>query len=169
MSNRSPKILWPIDYSSMTSISHWCNWLLIDDLSITNRLLYSARKTLFLLACTIFLLSVLDTFFLVSELPVDDVKQPVWKWNSQVRWQESTSWLSIFFLWVFVSKVKLLWLRETSVISSYITSLVMSIEYLYKFRVLAFEGNAIPLSFNWEFFRTATVIFSAGPCFIRSI
>ena len=37
-----------------------------------------------------------------------------------------------FFLWVFVSKVKLLQLRETSVISSYITSL--SIEYLYKFR-----------------------------------
>ena len=35
-------------------------------------------------------------------------------------------------LWVFVSKVKLLRLRETSVISSYITSL--SIEYLYKFR-----------------------------------
>ena len=35
-----------------------------------------------------------------------------------------------FFWWLFVSKVKLL--RETSVISSYITSL--SIEYLYKFR-----------------------------------
>ena len=33
-----------------------------------------------------------------------------------------------FFLWVFVSKVKLLRLKETSVISSYITSL--SIEYL---------------------------------------
>ena len=30
MSNRSPKILWPIDYSSMTSTTHWCNWLLID-------------------------------------------------------------------------------------------------------------------------------------------
>ena len=27
MSNRSSKILWPIDYSSMTSITHWCNWL----------------------------------------------------------------------------------------------------------------------------------------------
>ena len=72
MSNRSPKILWPIDYSSMTSITHWCNWLLIDDPSITHRLLYCARKTLFLLSCTIFfsfviLLSVLDTFFLVSE------------------------------------------------------------------------------------------------------
>ena len=30
MSNWSPKILWPIDYSSMTSITHWCNRLLID-------------------------------------------------------------------------------------------------------------------------------------------
>ena len=37
-----------------------------------------------------------------------------------------------FFWWVFVSKVKLLRLRETSVISSYTSSL--SIEYLYKFR-----------------------------------
>ena len=40
-----------------------------------------------------------------------------------------------FFLWVFVSKqskVRLLRLRETFVISSYITSL--SIEYLHKFR-----------------------------------
>ena len=46
MSNRSPKILWPIDYSSMTSITHWCNWLLIDDPSITHHLLYYARKTL---------------------------------------------------------------------------------------------------------------------------
>ena len=69
-------------------------------------------------------------------------------------------------LWVFVSKVKLLWLRETSTISSSITSL--SIEYLYKFPVLAFEPNAIPLSFK-SCFRTAIVIFLAGPCFIRSI
>ena len=70
-SNRSPKILWPINYSLMTSISHWCNWLLINDISIAHQLLYCAQKTL-LLSCTIFfsfviLLSVLDTFFLVSE------------------------------------------------------------------------------------------------------
>ena len=43
MSNRSPKILWPI--SSMTSITHRCNSLLIDDPSITHRLLYCTRKT----------------------------------------------------------------------------------------------------------------------------
>ena len=65
MSNRSPKILWPIDYSSMALITYWCNWLLVDDLSIT------ALKTLLFLSCTIFsfesLLSLLDAFFLVSE------------------------------------------------------------------------------------------------------
>ena len=80
MSNPSPKILWPIDYSSMTSITHWCNWLLIDDPSITHHLLYCAEKTLFLLSCTIFfsfvvLLSVLDAFFLVSGDPEDPALQ----------------------------------------------------------------------------------------------
>ena len=54
MSNRSPNILWPIDYSSMISITHWCNWLLVDDPSITHWLLYFTRKTLFLLSCTAF-------------------------------------------------------------------------------------------------------------------
>ena len=50
MTNRSPKILWPIDYSSMTSITHWCNWLPIDVIdysSMTHRLLidyYTAHK-----------------------------------------------------------------------------------------------------------------------------
>ena len=67
-SNRSPKNLWPIDYSSMTSITHWCNWLLINDPSITHRLLYCAWKKLFLLSCTFFsfviLLSVLDALSL---------------------------------------------------------------------------------------------------------
>ena len=67
MSNRSPKILWPIDYSSMTSITHWCNWLLIDDPSITHRLLYCARKTLFLLSCTIFF-CVCDSFICVRRI-----------------------------------------------------------------------------------------------------
>ena len=47
--------------------------------SITHRLLCCAQRTLFLLSCTIFfsfviLLSVLDTFFLVSEVPIDDVE-----------------------------------------------------------------------------------------------
>ena len=54
MSNRGPTILWPIDYSSMTSISHWC----IDYSAMTHRLLidfYTActRKTLSLLSCTL--------------------------------------------------------------------------------------------------------------------
>ena len=118
MSNRNPKILWPINYSSMTSISHWCNWLLIDDPSITHRLLYCAGKTLFLLSSTIFsfviLFSVLDAFFLISELPVDDVEQLVWKWNL-IKYADKNRLRGYqYFLWVFVSKVKLLQLRETS-------------------------------------------------------
>ena len=89
MSNRSPKILWPIDYSSMTSITHWCNWLLIDDPSITHRLLYCARKTLFLFFLYHFfsfviLLSVLDAFFLVSEDLVEDVETQ--SANHKYRW-----------------------------------------------------------------------------------
>ena len=169
MSNRSPKILWPIDYSSMTSITHWCNWLLIDDPSITHRLLNCARKTLFLPSGAIFfsfviILSVLDAFFLVlSEDPVDERRkvlitniddfqlynislyptlylitkplnsnQPVWKMKLTFTLTRIDYVVIDFFLWVFVSKVRLLWLRETSVISSYITSL--SIEYLHKFR-----------------------------------
>ena len=52
-------------------ITHWCNWLLID--------CYTARKKLFLLSCTIcfsfvIVLSVLDAFFLVYEVPVDDLE-----------------------------------------------------------------------------------------------
>ena len=89
MINRSLNILWPIDYSSMTSINHWCNWLLIDDPSITHRLLYCARKTLFVLSCTIFysfviLLSVLHPVFLVSEVPVDDIDMQ--SANHKYRW-----------------------------------------------------------------------------------
>ena len=53
----------------MTSITHWCNWLLRDDPSITHRLLYCIRKTLYLLSCTFFFfvwdfLSALDAFSL---------------------------------------------------------------------------------------------------------
>ena len=72
------------------SITHRCNWLLIDDPSITHRLLYCAWKTLFLLSCTIFfrlsviVLSVLDAFFLVSEDPVDDVETQ--SANHKYRW-----------------------------------------------------------------------------------
>ena len=73
------------------SITHWCNWLLIDDPSITHRLLYCARKTLFLPSGTIFLisfvitLSVLDAFFLVlSKDPVDDVETQ--SANHKYRW-----------------------------------------------------------------------------------
>ena len=51
--------------------------LLIDDPLITYRLLYCARKTLFLYHFFSFmiLLSVLDAFFLVSGDPVDDVER----------------------------------------------------------------------------------------------
>ena len=35
----------------------------------------------FVFVCDPFIWTVLDAFFLVSELPVDDVEQPVWKWN----------------------------------------------------------------------------------------
>ena len=89
MSNWSPKILWPIDYSSMSSITLWCNWLLIYDPLITHRLLHCARKKLFLLSCTIcfsfvILLSVLDAFFPVSEVPVDDLETQ--SANHQYKW-----------------------------------------------------------------------------------
>ena len=80
MSNWSPKILWPIDYLSMTSITHWCNWLLIDDPLITHRLLYCARKKLFLLSCPNFFF-VCDSFNCVRpifpcicQVPVDDLE-----------------------------------------------------------------------------------------------
>ena len=87
ISNRSPKILWPIDYSSMT---HLCNWLLIGDPSITHQLLYCARKTLSLLSCTIFIF-VCDSFICVRrifscicEVPVDDVERQ--SANHKYRW-----------------------------------------------------------------------------------
>ena len=68
MSNRSPKI---VAHRFLTDVR-----LLIDDPSITHRLLYCARKTLFFVTFFSFviLLSVLDAFFLVSEDPVDDVE-----------------------------------------------------------------------------------------------
>ena len=66
MSNRSPNILWPINYSSVTSITHCGNWLLIDDPSTNHRLLYCARKTLFFLSCTIFF--VCDSFICVRRI-----------------------------------------------------------------------------------------------------
>ena len=165
MSNRSPKILWPIDYSSMISITHWCNWLLIDDPSITHWLLYCTRKTAFLLSCTAFFFHLWFSS-VISEVPVDDVETQ--SANHKNRWflivryftlpnslfnnktTEPTSlkmkltsmltridYVAIdFVLWVFVGKVKLLRLRETFVTSSYITSL--STEYLYKFRFFGF-------------------------------
>ena len=71
------------------SITHWCNWLLMDDPLIAHRLLYCARKKLFLLSCTIcfsfmILVSVLDAFFLVSEVPVDDLEMQ--SANHQYKW-----------------------------------------------------------------------------------
>ena len=90
MSNRSSKILWSIDYSSMTSITHWCNELLIDDPSTV----VLRTKETFLASCTIFFplwffLSVLGAFFHVSEVPVDDVEMQSanheYKWFSIVQ------------------------------------------------------------------------------------
>ena len=82
MSNQSPKILWPIDYSSMTSITHRWHRLLIDVIdysSMIHRLVidyYTAHERHF--SCFlvpffsfVILLSVLDAFFLVSEDPED--------------------------------------------------------------------------------------------------
>ena len=113
-SNRSPKILWPINYSLMTSISHWCNWLLINDISITHQLLYCARKTL-LLSCTIFFF-VCDSFSLyLNFLLTMSSNQSE---NETNKYADKNQLPYRHLLWVFVSKVKLLWLRETSSISS---------------------------------------------------
>ena len=126
---------------------------------------YTAHERHF--SCFLVAIFFICDFFLVSELPVDDVKyQSENKTNKYADKNRLRGYR--YFLRVFVSKVKLLWLMETSVISSYINNLIINIEYLYKFGVLAFERNAIPLSFK-SFFRTATVILSGGPCFIRSI
>ena len=155
MSDRSPKILWPIDYSSMTYR------LLID--------YYTAHER-HLLSCTI--------CFRLWSIYLDCVRRifpciwtSCWRCRASSEKMKLTSTLTIIDflvidLWVFVCKVKLLRLRETSVISRYITSL--SIECLYKFRVLAFKPNAIPLSFK-SCIRTAIIIFSAGPCCIPYI
>ena len=79
------------------SITHRWHRLLIDVMnysSMTHRLLYCARKKLFLLSYTIFFplwffLSVLGAFFHVSEVPVDDVEMQSanheYKWFSIVQ------------------------------------------------------------------------------------
>ena len=89
MSNRCPKLFWPIKYSSMTSITYWCNWSVIDDPSITHRLLYCARTTPFLLSCTSFFFSCdsficANVFFLITDVPVDDVETQ--SANHKYRW-----------------------------------------------------------------------------------
>ena len=72
MSNRSPKTLWPIDYSSMTSITHRCNWLPIDviDYSLT---IILCRKTHSLPSCTPF--CVCDSFICV-------IRSFLYNWHS---------------------------------------------------------------------------------------
>ena len=117
----------------------------------------------FVFDCDSFI-SVLDAFFLVSEVTVDDVETQ--SANHKFRWCSVVQYFTLpnslfnnkptslkmkltntliridyafFLLWVFISKVKLLRLRKTSVISSYITSL--SIEYLYKFRFVGLWVN----------------------------
>ena len=76
MSNRSPKILSSIDYSSMTSITHWCSSLLMDDPSITRRPLYCTRKTflaflyLFYFVCDSFICVTHFFLYLKFQLPM---------------------------------------------------------------------------------------------------
>ena len=124
MSNR-----WVIEAKKFCglSITHWYNWLFINDPSITHRILYCTWKTLFLLSCTAFFFCLWFSLYLKFLLTMlrckvlitnaDDSQlcnislypalyfitkqlnsnQPVWKWNYQVRWQESTMWLLLLF------------------------------------------------------------------------
>ena len=104
ISNRSPKILWPIDYSSMT---HLCNWLLIGDPSITHQLLYCARKTLSLLSCTIFIF-VCDSFICVRrifscicEVPVDNFERQ--SANHKYRWFSIVQYFTLPTLYLLIT------------------------------------------------------------------
>ena len=62
------------------SITRWCNWLLIDDPSITNSstIILLTKDTFLALLYHLFsfliVLSVLDAFFLLSEVSVDHVE-----------------------------------------------------------------------------------------------
>ena len=86
MSNWSPKILWPIDYSSMTSITHRCNSLLINYCTVHERHLYHFVLFVILLSMFVILLSMLEAFFLVSEVPVDDSSANYkYRWSSIVQ------------------------------------------------------------------------------------
>ena len=67
------------------SITHRWHWLLIDVIdysSMTHWLLinYTAHKSCTIFLSVVILLSVLDVFFLIAEVPVDDVK--TWSANS---------------------------------------------------------------------------------------
>ena len=83
MSNQSPKILWPIDYSSMTSITHWCNWLHWLTIIMRSKDTFLAFLYHFFFWFVI-LLSVLDAFFLVSEGPEDPALQ---EWRNELLHQ----------------------------------------------------------------------------------
>ena len=100
MSNR-----WVIEAQKFCGLSithrwHWllidaCNWLLIDDPSITHRLLYCARKTLSLLSCTIFF--VCDSFICVRRIFLCI-------WRSCWRCRDAKCWSQIqFFKFCFSS------------------------------------------------------------------
>ena len=180
MSNWSPKILWLIDYSLMTSITHWCNWLLIDDPLIDHSsavILHTTERHFSCFLVPVFsfvnLLSVLDAFFLVSEVPVDDVETQSAITNAddsqlcnislyatlyfitkQLNSNQLTS-LKMeltryadknilhgyggFFCGSLSAKLKLLLLREISVLGSYITRL--TIEYLFTLRFFGLWAN----------------------------
>ena len=73
MSNRSPKILWPIDYSSMTSITH--RWPIDYSSSFILRTKDTFLAFLYHFFSFVILLSVLDAFFLVSGDPEDPALQ----------------------------------------------------------------------------------------------
>ena len=77
------KFLWPIDYSLMTSITHWCNSLLIIYCTAHERH-YQYVSFVILLSMFVILFSMLDAFFLVSEVPVDNFKMQ--SANHKYRW-----------------------------------------------------------------------------------
>ena len=90
MSDQSPKLLWPIDYSLMTSITHiyvidyssMTHWLLKDYYTVHERHFPCFLVHFSFVNCDYFIC--LRAFFLVSEVPVDDVEAQ--SANHKCRW-----------------------------------------------------------------------------------
>ena len=122
MSNR-----WVIEAPKFCGLSITHRWHIDYSSTIILRTKDTCLLVPFVFVCDPFIWTVLDAFFLVSELPVDESNNQCE--NETNKYADNNRLLGYRFLWVFVCKVKLLWLRETSVIGRYITSL--SIECLY--------------------------------------